>query len=63
MLNFVILDKDIALNSYYLLSWDYSAHVLRYTIVLLLLNMRYLYEFMDNHSVAVSQAKNDCIQL
>ena len=48
------LDIDLALNRYCIRSWDYSAHALRYAIVfseknfsyyivLLLLNMPYLY--------------------
>ena len=33
MLDFVILDINLALNRYCLWSWDYSAHALRYAIV------------------------------
>ena len=32
MLDLVILDIDLALNRYYLWSWDYSTHALRYVI-------------------------------
>ena len=37
MLDFVILDIDLALNMYCLRSWDPSAHALLYAIVILLL--------------------------
>ena len=33
--DFVILVIDLALNMYYLRSWDYSAHALSYAIVFL----------------------------
>ena len=33
MLNFVILDINLALNRYCLWSWNYSAHALHYAIV------------------------------
>ena len=33
MLDFVILDIDLACNRYCLWSWDYSTHVLRYAVV------------------------------
>ena len=35
MLDFVILDIDLAFNRYCLWSWDYSVHALRYPIVFL----------------------------
>ena len=33
MLDFVILDIDLACNRYCLWSWDYSTHALRYAVV------------------------------
>ena len=33
MLDFVILDIDLACNRYCLWSWDYSTHVPRYAVV------------------------------
>ena len=54
----VVVDIDLTRSRYCLWSWDYSAHALRYAIVffdknfcyyvvLLLLNMWYLYKYWD----------------